>query len=162
MLLSSYSPDNRVLYQDKDVTYSSRHVYGWWTINSTVVTLISFNQAWEITRYCTMHYSYVGMDLSTANACAAELKQLFTRDMIQSIWTGQNTVTYDFDELSAGKAQMADIKINKTAGCMYQVDVQVNENDSRMHYYTPGTTPYELSGYFTNENARQYYLEDAT
>ena len=42
---------------------------------------------WEYHRYCMKTYSYVGMDLATANACAAAMIAKYTRLFYVSVWT---------------------------------------------------------------------------
>lgn len=64
-LLQSYGADNRVVFNDKVVTYSKQRIYGNWSyVNLNMTT--TYYWVWEYHRYCTKSYAYVGMDLVTA------------------------------------------------------------------------------------------------
>ncbi len=65
-LLTTYGASNRVIINDKTVTYSKRRIYGggWSYVSGTVV--VTLGSVWEYHRYCVKTYMYVGMDRTTA------------------------------------------------------------------------------------------------
>lgn len=87
MLLQTYGAANRVVTNDKTVSYSMKHISGQWSYMPFPWQEITYNRMWEYHRYCMKTYSYVGMDLATANACAAAMIAKYTRLFYVSVWT---------------------------------------------------------------------------
>lgn len=64
-LLTTYGSQNRVILNDKTVTYSKSRIYGEWSWASGT-TIQYIYSVWEYHRYCSKSYMYVGMDRDTA------------------------------------------------------------------------------------------------
>ena len=64
-LLTTYGASNRVIINDKTVTYSKRRIYGAWSFISGV-SIITLGSVWEYHRYCQKCYQYVGMTKDAA------------------------------------------------------------------------------------------------
>ena len=110
MLLNTYSSANRVVYNDKVVTYSKQRIYGQWsyvTLNMTT----TYYWVWEYHRYCTKSYMYVGMDKATADACAQAMVQKYTRSIKISEWQDGGGSAGTFQDVDGGTICMADICI---------------------------------------------------
>ena len=69
-LLTTYGANNRVVYNDKVVTYSKQRIYGQWSYQPIIDVINTIYWVWEYHRYCSKSYMYVGMDLATAQQCA--------------------------------------------------------------------------------------------
>lgn len=110
-LLNSYGSANRVVTNDKVVTYSKNIAYGSWSWTNGYNQSFSYSWVWEFHRYCTKQYKYVGMDLATAQTCAAAMVTLYTRSFTTSQW-GVNGVTDNtFTDEPAGQICMAEVSI---------------------------------------------------
>lgn len=73
-LLRTYNASNRVVINDKTVTYSMARVTGTWQSEKLIYEQqTTYSWMWEFHRYCQKSYKYVGMDLATANACATAM-----------------------------------------------------------------------------------------
>lgn len=73
-LLQTYNASNRVVINDKTVTYSMARVTGTWQSEKLIYEQqTTYSWMWEFHRYCQKSYKYVGMDLATANACATAM-----------------------------------------------------------------------------------------
>lgn len=90
---------------------------------------------------------YVGMDLATANACAAAMIAKYTRPFYVSSWTDSG----NWEVVPGGSMPMAEVTVQQRAGCMYDVMVNVREDDTRM-----SKTADSPASLFTIENARDY------
>jgi len=90
---------------------------------------------------------YVGMDLTTANACAAAMITKYTRPFYVSSWTDSGT----WEVVPGGSMLMAEVTVQQRAGCMYDVMINVREDDVRM-----SKTAVSPTSLFTSENARDY------
>lgn len=154
-LLTSWSSLNRVISQDKTVRYSRRKVYGEWSYLSAVSVITTLDHAYEYHRICTKQYRYVGMDRATAGACAAAMISKYTRSTKESQWNGSGVAAGTFTDESAGVIPMADVAIIHEEGCMYSVQVSVNEDDTKMR--VGALTPSSL---FADEDGRDYDTED--
>ena len=147
-LLNTYGSANRVVTEDKVVTYSINRIQGEWTHIISAVQQYIYYTVFEYHRYCTKTYSYVGMDLTTARDCAAAMVTKYTRNFENSDWD-EDTGT--FNDVYGGSMCMADIAIQQTAGPMYSVVVSVREEDTKVR--TTITSPASL---FSAENSRDY------
>lgn len=94
---------------------------------------------------------YVGMDLATAQACAAAMVAKYTRSYTMSEWNTSGSSAGTFTDVSGGSVCMADISVQQEVGCMYSVVVNVREDDVKLR--TTSTTPSSL---FTTEDNRDY------
>ena len=146
-LLESCTATNRVIHTGKTVTYSRVKIFGSWTYAQGVF-IYAKTEAWEYHRYCTLSYSYVGLTKAAAISAAATLATTYTRVTYYSDWDGANVT---FAEKSGGAILMAEISPRQTQGDMWQVDVNVREDDSRRSL--SNLTP---SSFFTAEDARSY------
>lgn len=149
-LINSYGNNNKVVINGKTVSYSQGRISGKWTWVHSALWVDTFSWMWEYHRYCQMTYSYVGMDLASANACAQALIQQYTRTFYVSVW---NEERGEFDVQLGGSMPMAEVAVQQRAGCMYDVVVSIREDDTRLVRVPPRTGPQEL---FTAENARSY------
>lgn len=148
-LLQTWGANNRVVTNDKVVTYSSSIITGTWVnVNANVTT--TYHQVYEYHRYCTKSYMYVGMDRATAQQCAAAMIQLYTRSYKYSDFQTEGADA-EFIDKPAGTMCMADISIQQRVACMYDVVINVRENDVKLRTYA--TSPSYL---FSVEDARQY------
>lgn len=147
-LLNTYGAANRVVTEDKVVTYSINRVQGEWTYIISSNQWYTYYTVFEYHRYCTKTYSYVGMDLTTARNCAAAMVTKYTRNFENSDWD-EDTGT--FNDVYGGSMCMADIAIQQTAGRMYSVIVSVREDDAKVR-----TTIMSPVNVFTDENNRDY------
>lgn len=146
-LLNTYSSANRVVTEDKVVTYSITRLQGEWSYNISPWQDYTYYTAYEYHRYCTKTYYYVGMDRATAGSCAAAMVTKYTRNFENSDWYSDGT----FHDVYGGTICMADICIQQTAGHMYSVVVNVREDDTKIRLTI--TSPAAL---FSDENARDY------
>lgn len=151
-LLTTYDDNNKVVMNDKVVTYSQQRIYGEWTYKYGVSELITIYQAWEVHRYCAKSYMYVGMDKTTANRCAQAMVTKYTRPFRISQWNGDGTYAGTFTDIDGGSVCMADIAIQQREGCMYDVVINVREDDARLRTNVTSNP----SSLFTTENARDY------
>lgn len=149
-LLQTYNASNRVIDNDKTVTYSMVRVNGSWVKDTGPLPWqeTTYNWMWEYHRYCQKSYRYVGMDLTTANSCAAAMITKYTRTFYTSQW---DTSRGEWADVAGGTKPMAEVTVQKNQGCMYDVIVNVREDDVRMRKTV--ATPSSL---FTNENNRDY------
>lgn len=147
-LLNTYSSANRVVTEDKVVTYSVSRIQGEWTHIISPLAWYTYYTVYEYHRYCTKTYSYVGMDIATARNCAAAMVTKYTRNFENSDWDAD---TGTFNDVYGGTVCMAEIAIQQTAGHMYSVVVNVREDDTKVR--TTIQTPDTL---FAAENARDY------
>ena len=109
-LLNTYGSANRVVTNDKTVSYSMTRVNGQWVHDSGPLPWqeTTYNYMWEYHRYCQKTYSYVGMDLATANACAAAMIAKYTRTFYVSEW---NTSLGNWHDVSGGTKPMAQVTV---------------------------------------------------
>ena len=150
-LLTSYGSNNRVVYNDKVVTYSKQRIYGTWTYRPALNIEQTYYWVWEYHRYCSKSYMYVGMDLATAQSCAQAMITKYTRSTKVSDWQAEGQNAGTFQDVDGGTVCMADISIQQQVGHMYSVIVNVREDDVRLRTFS--TTPSSL---FTTENQRDY------
>ena len=151
-LLTTCTDTNRVIHNGKTVTYSRRKIYGTW-LYASGLTIVSKTEAWEYHRYCSLSYSYVGLTKAAAISCAATLVTTYTRSCSYSKWDATNAT---FSVADAGSQLMAEITPRQTQGDMWQIDVNVREDDSRQ-----SLSVLSPSSFFTAEDARSYDGADA-
>lgn len=140
-LLTTYSAANRVVDSDTPVTYK---------VNAIVYEM--WHAAYEVHRYKTKSYKYVGMDFATAQQCAATAAAYYQRVKH----------TYQLDDSGTWKTHqscpcnMADITIERVDGDMYDVVINVNEDDV---YMSTGGDLSDLGALF-DANNRKYDTDD--
>ena len=151
-LLTTYSSANRVVTADSVPTYSGRLISGEWSASIDNITT-TYYYMYEYHRYRTKEYRYVGMDYSTAIACATSAASYYLRNARMSIW---DDTTGEFNRDSFIRETMANIALEQVAGEMYDVVISVNEDDSCLNHvaYT------DISTLFTTENSRGYDTSD--
>lgn len=110
-LLTSYGANNRVVFNDKVVTYSKQRIYGTWTFRPALNIEQTYYWVWEYHRYCSKSYMYVGMDLATAQSCAQAMITKYTRTTKVSDWQAEGQNAGTFQDVDGGTVCMADISI---------------------------------------------------
>ena len=146
-LLNNYGSGNRVIINDKAVTYSKRKIYGSWSfVDGTTVT--TYTEAWEYHRYCAKTYMYVGMSQSAANNCVAAMVNKYTRNFNISEWDEN---LHEFSDEYGGSQCMADICSQQREGHMYDVQICVREDDFRIRIGS-----FSPEALFSGENNRDY------
>lgn len=93
----------------------------------------------EFHRYCQMSFRYVGMDYATALQCAGAVVERYTRKYMISEPSSSPQATAGFEDIYAGSKLMAQVSVQHKDGCMYDVVVNVNEDDSKMRMAWTGT-----------------------
>lgn len=116
-LLSTYSAANRVVESDSVVMYSMSVSLGEFWVEDV----------FEYRRLRSKSYRYVGMDIDTARDCAAAAAAYYMRDKT----VPRVGKSWDIQNVSAGKELMADIAIQRRGGNMYDVVINVHEDDIR-------------------------------
>ena len=148
-LLSSYNNDNKIVTQGKTISYSQSYVRGDWSYYLTPSQMQHYDYAWCYTRNCQMSLKYVGMDYATAKQCAADMISTYTRQFKISDW---DDATGTFSEVVGGNIPMAQCAVIQRAGDMYDVVVNVSEQDSRLRISAVN----DPASLFTDENNRTY------
>ena len=151
-LLTTYDKNNRVVTNGKVLSYSKQYRPGQWSYNDTISTIHTYYQMWECHRYCSKSYMYVGMDLSTATACAQDAIAYYTRQTRTSFWNYYAPTDGDFTNINGGDVVMADISIQQVEGHMYNVMINVREDDC-LYTSSASENPETL---FAIENRRGY------
>lgn len=155
-LLTAWTDDNKIIDSGLTISYSKSKVFGSWTATSTTASTasVTYNEAWEYRRFASGTFRYVGMDYDTSLRCAQAMVAEYSRPTIISKWdpTGQSMYNAEFIDVDGGTVLMADVNVQNTAGHMYEVVVQVREQDMRMRI-NGSAGPSSL---FTTENQRQY------
>jgi len=148
-LLTTATADNRIVDRDLVITYSQKLVNGKW---HWIYGLAEGDvwRAWEYRRFATKTYRYVGMDFDSAKTKAESILQSFTREY----WISQ--FEYDssgahFYQYSGGIKPCATVSVNKMQGHMYEIIIQVNEED--VAYSTKIQNPETVFAY---EQSRTY------
>lgn len=159
-LLTTYNKDNRVVTGGKTVSYSRAMIPGQWTYNTSISTQTTYWQAWEYHRYCYKTYMYVGMDQTTAEACAAAAITYYTRTTKTSFWNYNGPTDGTFTQVTSGSIPMADVQVQQVEGHMYNVVINVREEDCLLSISpdVPYSTLFAYTdsrGYDTGNNAFQ-------
>ena len=147
---------NKVVETALQVAYTKRRIYGNWSWTTGNMSHTE-TMAWEYVRRANKAYRYVGMDKTTAQTCANTLQALYNRTMQASRFdTDEGSPTFgQFVIESAGTALMADIAMRHVAGGMWEVTVNIREEDSRLLFISDGS----YSTLFALEMARKYDTE---
>lgn len=109
-------------------------------------------QVYEYHRYCTKRYKYVGMNQTMAENKLKSLINTYNRTVYISQWNDSGANAGEFTDITAGNKLQASIYAQRVAGCLYEVIVEINEDDTKFdtHGYV---SPESL---FSKENARGY------
>ena len=149
-LLNTASADNRIVTNGLVLSYSKRIIPGQWSWNRGVGTIPqTFYQAYEHHRYCTKNYMYVGLDLTSAQSVASDAITYYTRSSQTSFW---NTTNGGFDQITTALQPMADVSVQQVEGHMYNVIINVREDEMLMTMDST-ITPEQLFAY---ANQRHY------
>ena len=161
-LLSSYNDYNKVTHSALKVQYAvvpdTYEFVGWYGEEGKVSSWVTFNRPfYRVTRYATKSYSYVGMDEATALCCQNAKVSQYTRpysrvtqvERKRHQWSSEMETVLSTDYTYECRS---DIAAQHTDGCMWQVDINVNEEDEKFSY----TLPADPSSLFTSENQRNY------
>lgn len=155
-LLNTYTNDNKEIETGLTITYAKTKVFGVWVAEPIIATgaSVTYTEAWEYRRFAVGTFKYIGLDYSTAIACANAMNAKYTRTTQVSVWdpVGQSMYDAEFVDKDGGSMPMADVSVQKTAGHMYEVIVSVRETDTRMRM--DGTE--EPEDLFEDENERNY------
>ena len=148
-LLTTYDESNRVITDGLIVSYETQLTFGRWVqISQAGGAIIKvYDKVWTTTRKATKRYKYVGMDLETAQDCAEEMISKYTRDFKTSVW---KNLDGDFEHISGGSRCMAKVGVRYVQGGMYDVDIEVDEVDTRTTINEGSKT------LFTTEDSRDY------
>lgn len=152
MLLNYYDERNRVIDKGLAVCKDCQRVLGSWTGNTLVASGASttYGSMWRSTRTATMGYRYVGMDLTTAKACASAMATYWTRSTKIDVWSSTAGEMGDWNTVSGGSALMASIAVVKSGeGPMFDVEIDVREHDEKW-------SKTNSSAAWTTEDAREY------
>ena len=125
-LLGTWNANNLVITNGQNTSYSMSLQKG--DIDGDG----SQDYFWEFHRYCTMTFSYVGMDYQTAVACASALTDRYTRKFMISEPSSEPGAVAGFLDIYGGEKLMAQIAVTKTNGKMYSVECTVSEDDAKM------------------------------
>lgn len=148
-LLETYGEVNRVVETGLSVSYSKTRTFGYWH-HVMLNVEEDYTEAWTYRRRATKSYRYVGMTYEAAQTCAADMRKLYNRDQKMSVWDLNDN--REFAEPSTpNKVVMADVAVTYAGGSMYDVRVEVNEDDERMR--RASLAPDAL---FTAEKSRDY------
>lgn len=150
-LLTTATANNRVIDQALTVTYSKSMINGYWE-SSTGLTVNFWTTAYEYHRYATIQYRYVGMDYDSAMQAANNIRNQYTRSYWISEWQNSGTYSGTFRDLYCGKKIQGTVEVVKTVGHMYEIQVSINEDDTRLSL--TGIEYFNVM--FANENARSY------
>ena len=162
-LLTSYSDYNKVTETALKVQYAvepDRYEYTGWVEDPErdVSSWVTYDRPYyRVTRYATKSYSYVGMDEATAISCQNAKVSQYTR----SFSRGTQVEVPDLDlpdhtrtvlSTETTRECRSDIAAQHVDGHMWNVVINVNENDEKFSY----TLPANPASMFTSENQRNY------
>ena len=150
-LLTTATADNKIIDQALTVTYSKMPINGYWSA-STGLTVNFWECAFEYHRYATVSYRYVGMDYASAMQAANTIRSQYTRDYWVSEWQVSGRYAGTFRDLYCGKKIQGSVDVVKTVGHLYEIQVSISEDDTRMSL--TGLESYDAM--FQNENLRHY------
>lgn len=149
MGLLNTKPDKQLI-NGLTITYSVRKITGTWSWTMLNVTS-TIEEAWEYHRYAKCSYKYVGLSYSAAKIIARDLIDAYTREFQITKWQTIGEKAGTFDILYGGDKLQGDISINKINGHMYEVVVNINEDDCKVS--KDQITAIEM---FADENSREY------
>lgn len=130
MGLLTTKPDKQLI-SGLVVTYSVRKITGSWSWTMLNVTT-TIDEAWEYHRYAKCSYKYVGLSYSAAKTIATSLIGSYTRGFQITKWQSDGDEAGTFAVIDGGTKLQGDISINKMQGHMYEVVVNINEDDCKV------------------------------
>ena len=145
---TSYSSANLVIEQGLTVWNSNRLVHGTWAWESISLSGVHVSM-WEAHRYARQSFRYVGMTKDAADACVADMKDIYTRSIRSTRWNGAAN-DGEWVREDGGTVLMAEISPTPNPDGSYDVVVNVNEDDVNM-----GKTAAEAMD-FDEEDGRTY------
>ena len=101
---------------------------------------------YEVTRYATKSYSFVGMDRTTAKSCASAKRSQYTRQYSRVSTAGVSAAEVTVVECPC------DIAETPQGGGMWQVQISVNETDTK----PASDIPADPASLFAAANGRNY------
>lgn len=150
-LLSTATSANLVIERALSVYYTRVAVKGSWSWVSANVTTTE-TLAYEYHRYASCAYRYVGMDYTSAKAAADSIRDGYTRSFYISRWQDSGNGYGYFYDFSMGERLQASVEVVRREGHLYDVVVDVNEDDVRMSL-SPSTG---VASLFVKCNSRTY------
>ena len=105
---------------------------------------------YEVTRYATKSYAFVGMDRATAKSCASAKRSQYTREYSR-VKTKSGTSGSTVAEVTVVECP-CDIAETPQGGGMWQVQISVNETDAK----PSAEIPSDPASLFTAANGRNY------
>ncbi len=142
---------NLVVTEGLSVTYSKSITKGTWTWGTSTLNG-TYDKMYELHRYATKAFKYVGYTYEAAKAKRDALITELTRDFKYSVWNGAVT-NGQWDVYAGGTQLMSDITLTYDAGDAWSVNVRVREDDTRT--IKIGEDP-AYATRFSAENARSY------
>lgn len=133
-MLDTYTEANRVITRGLAAWTAVERVFGSWTGGTLVGSgaSVTYGSMWRHVRRATMSYRYVGMDLATARACAAEMAEKYTRTTRAFVWSPTAGSMGDWTENDGGSVLMAKISVVRAGdGGAYDVVIDVDETDEK-------------------------------
>ena len=126
-LRTSYGDRNLVIDEGLCVRYSTATISGSWTYVGGV-SIVTVYEMQECHRYATKRFRYVGMTYAAALKCRNDMIDKFTRDIYRSVWSNGA-----WARAHNGKLLTADVHMTPAGADAYDVEVSVNEDDSRLY-----------------------------
>ena len=150
-MLNYYDERNRVIGRGLAVVKERQLVFGRWVGEALVGgSTTTYDRMWRSTRTATMSYRYVGMDLGTAEACAAAMATYWTRSMDYDVWSPTFGEMGDFVTLDGHPTLMAEVAVVKSGeGPMFDVEIEVRERDEKWRKTSEAVS-------WATEDAREY------
>lgn len=105
----------------------------------------------EVTRYATKSYAFVGMDRATARSCASAKRSQYTREYARVKTVSGSSGSSATVEVAVVECP-CDIAETPQGGGMWQVQVSVNETDTK----PSAEIPSDPASLFTAANGRNY------
>lgn len=147
-LFTSHGDDNLVIEQGLTIWNSNRLIHGNWTWESISMSGSHANM-WEAHRYAQQSFRYIGMTKAAADACVEDMKDMYTRSIRSTRWSGAANGG-EWVREAGGSVLMASISPTPNPDGSYDVIVNVNEDDVNM-----GKTASEAMD-FDDEDEREY------
>ncbi len=142
---------NLVVTEGLRVTYSKTIVKGTWTWGNDI-SGGTYYQMFELHRYATKSFKYVGYTYEAAKAKRDALIKELTRTFYYSVWNGA-TDKGQWDTYEGGEMLMSDITLTRDEGDSWSVNVSIREDDART--IKVGELP-SFDVRFAVENKRSY------
>lgn len=151
-MLDTYTDANRVITKGLAVWKTHERVFGTWTGTTVVASAasVTYGFMWKHVRRATMSYRYVGMDETTAKACAAAMTAKYTRTTRAYVWNPTGGEMGDWTENDGGSVLMAKVSVVRAGdGGPYDVEIDVDETDEKWQKKRAAVS-------WTLEDARDY------